>query len=241
MIKVVLSGKTYYYTPTTATTLTAGCSHNYTLTLKDNSSEMGVTSSSITEWTSKNTTGEAIAENDGIYVETAGTLSQKITDTSVTSLKVTGNLNATDLALLKTMAGSDGSLQSLDLSGAVIEGNELPANCFQDCTMLEDIILPTTLTKIGAYAFLDADCISSIDIPASVTFIGDGAFSVSTATGFNQIHILNSTQVVTFDGTMEDIFGVAWNKWLTVYVPAALLDSYLTTYNLSSTDKIEGE
>ena len=67
------------------------------------------------------------AQQTTVNVETAGTLSEQIGSDkyTITSLKITGNLNGTDFILLRDMAGIDldnvpteGKLATLDLSEA---------------------------------------------------------------------------------------------------------------------------
>lgn len=60
---------------------------------------------------------------------------------SVTNLTVTGNLNSVDVEQMKTNMTA---LTSIDLSGAVLTSNTLPANAFQGRTSLISVILPNT-------------------------------------------------------------------------------------------------
>lgn len=47
---------------------------------------------------------------------------------------------------------------------------------FGGCTKLKKIILPNTVTSIGAYAFYDCTALEDITIPSGVTSIGNNAF-----------------------------------------------------------------
>ncbi|MBR1752743.1 MAG: leucine-rich repeat domain-containing protein, partial [Ruminococcus sp.] len=47
---------------------------------------------------------------------------------------------------------------------------------FSDCTSLESITIPNSVTSIGEYAFSDCTSLTSITIPNSVTSIGEAAF-----------------------------------------------------------------
>ena len=52
---------------------------------------------------------------------------------------------------------------------------------FNGCTSLSNIVIPNSVTSIGDWAFSDCTSLSNIVIPDSVTSIGDGAFSSCTS------------------------------------------------------------
>lgn len=52
----------------------------------------------------------------------------------------------------------------------------IEAMAFQGCNALESVVLPSTLTNIGMYAFHSCDELKKIDIPASLNKIETGAF-----------------------------------------------------------------
>ncbi len=122
---------------------------------------------------------------------TAGNL-QNVVSTDVTSLKITGDLNGTDINYLRTLI-NDHSLTSLDLVDArIVEGGEayvvdgtsyntendkLGEFMFSSCANLESIVLPNNVTSIGTYAFYGCSALTSVTIPSSVTHIGNYAFS----------------------------------------------------------------
>lgn len=122
---------------------------------------------------------------------TAGNL-QNVVSTDVTSLKITGDLNGTDINYLRTLI-NDHSLTSLDLVDArIVEGGEayvvdgtsyntendkLGEFMFSSCANLESIVLPNNVTSIGNYAFSGCSALTSVTIPSSVTHIGNYAFS----------------------------------------------------------------
>lgn len=130
-----------------------------------------------------------------VEVKTAGTLKQLIEDIeNVTTLKVVGDLNGTDIYVLQRMSKHDSfdanyntksKLISLDLSEASIvaggkgyetSDNEIGNDMFSD-SYLRDIILPNNVTKIGYNAFQDCDDLEEITIPNSVTEIKMYAFA----------------------------------------------------------------
>ena len=109
-----------------------------------------------------------------VYVETPGTLADKIFDAGqrpafVTKLTVTGTLNDDDFTCMReTMT----SLVDIDLSGIT---NTTGVN-FRNKSNLVKILLPENLTSIGEYAFYECSSLTSITIPNSVTSIGEYAF-----------------------------------------------------------------
>ncbi len=54
---------------------------------------------------------------------------------------------------------------------------KLEESCFNDCDVLEQVILPDTVTEIGDYAFYTCEDLEYVYIPEGVTRIGNGAFS----------------------------------------------------------------
>ena len=51
---------------------------------------------------------------------------------------------------------------------------------FGYCSSLTNIIIPDSVTSIGAFAFVSCDSLTNIIIPDSVTSIGDAAFECCT-------------------------------------------------------------
>ncbi len=152
----------------------------------------------------------ASAEQVVVTLTEAGTLPAKIDSTqkyTITSLKVSGPINGTDVRYLREMAGqcikygnpsdyvgsTDGKLVDLDLADANIvsggDGYYLYGNAFfytEDNVFgqrffcgcnLKNITLPKSLTSIGESAFTGCSGLTSIVIPNHVTSIGRYAFS----------------------------------------------------------------
>lgn len=100
----------------------------------------------------------------------------------VTKMSVVGPMTANDLDLV---AQNMISLLSLDLSAATgIE--EIPDRLFEGST-LKEVILPSTVTRIGDRAFADCIMLSMSELPASVTEIGTEAFSGSSLISFSEL------------------------------------------------------
>lgn len=145
-------------------------------------------------------------------VETvAGGLRNVVADTSVSSLVVTGQMDASDFDFI----GSEMSeLKVLDISGVSIvayEGepvlplrkqnyraNEIPAYAFMGMT-LESVVLPETVEAVGESAFAST-AIVLLDIPESVKSIGMGAFSNCDA-----------LESVTIPASVTEIGEYAWS------------------------------
>lgn len=72
---------------------------------------------------------------------------------------------------------ADTSLVSIDASD-LTSWTEITNQAFDTCRMLTTVILPNTITNIGAYAFPSCDRLTSINLPEGLTTIGPNAFSV---------------------------------------------------------------
>ena len=118
----------------------------------------------------------------------------------VSSLKINGEINGDDIALIREMAGSDfnchktqGCLKKLDLSDArFIEGgcpyvhisrgelyssnDEVPDAMFVFCNQIKEIVLPENIIAIGDWAFQNCDSLANVNIPKSVSTLGKYSF-----------------------------------------------------------------
>ena len=56
-------------------------------------------------------------------------------------------------------------------------GNSIGEYAFYECSSLESIVIPNSVTSIGYAAFSKCSSLESIEIPNSVTNIGNHAFS----------------------------------------------------------------
>ena len=134
-----------------------------------------------------------------IELEKAGTLPDRITSIKkyeITNLKIIGEINGTDLRMIREMAGrdyisnsTDGKLSVLDLSKAkIVEGgvcyyydcytsnDVIGDRAFYGCSGLTSLTLPAGITKIGDDAFASCSGLTSLTLPAGITEIDDGAF-----------------------------------------------------------------
>ena len=167
-----------------------------------------------------------------IRLDEAGTLSGKIGSSKmykITNLKIIGEINGTDLRMIREMAGSDyrgdatkGQLSVLDLSEVkVVKGgdyyccytkygrysfeytsdDEIGDFAFKDCRSLTSLNLPSGITSIGEEAFYRCSGLTSLSLPSGVISIGHSAFC--DCSGLTSLTIptgITSINYLTFSG-----------------------------------------
>ena len=136
-----------------------------------------------------------------IEMEKAGTLPDRIASSKkykITNLKIIGEINGTDLKMIREMAGSNntyGKLSVLDLSEArIVEGGDsyytdydnnnnyytsndvIGRMAFFGCSGLMSLNLPAGITEIDYGAFEGCSGLTSLNLPAGITSIGSWAF-----------------------------------------------------------------
>ena len=150
---------------------------------------------------------DLITKQITIKLEKAGTLPDRIPSRKkykVTNLKIIGEINGTDLRMIRDMAGSnstgnstDGKLSVLDLSEAkIVEGGDyyyydydnnrnnyyytsndvIGDKAFCYCRGLTSLTLPDGITSIGYCAFNGCSGLTSLTLPDGITSIGSWAF-----------------------------------------------------------------
>ena len=138
---------------------------------------------------------DLITKQITINLEEAGTLPDRIASSKkykITNLKIIGEINGTDLKMIREMAGGNytaGKLSVLDLSEAkIVEGGDsyyynyytsndvIGSYAFHDCSRLTSLNLPAGITSIGDGAFHGCSGLTSLTLPAGITEIGDDAF-----------------------------------------------------------------
>ena len=144
---------------------------------------------------------DLITKQITIKLEEAGTLPDRIGSSKkykITNLKIIGEINGTDLRMIREMDGSfEGKLSVLDLSEAKIveggdyycihyeyEGNRkfytsndvIGSYAFNDCSGLTSLTLPAGITGIGTGAFIGCSGLTSLTLPAGITWISSDAF-----------------------------------------------------------------
>jgi hypothetical protein len=110
-----------------------------------------------------------------ITVNTPGSMGDSILKyvdfVDVQSLKLRGKLNSDDIYSLKNRLTS---LLEIDLSD--LDWPEIPADQFNDKTLLERVILPNNVKKIGNNAFYNCRKLQSVEFPSTLESIGTYAF-----------------------------------------------------------------
>ena len=145
-----------------------------------------------------------------IKLDEAGTLPNRISESKkylITNLKIVGEVNGTDLRLIRDMAGAayfgeeftpgntPGKLSTLDLSETkIVNGgtyyysfsintsfytsDDCLGHCaFSGCKSLTSLVIPSGVTSIGQYAFSGCKGLTSLVIPSGVTSIDRYVFS----------------------------------------------------------------
>ena len=135
------------------------------------------------------------AQQITLHVERAGTLHGMINASRlpyITDLKLTGELNGTDISFIRTLVKKN--LRFLDLSEArIVEGGAIYYSNYR-----------TSNDIIGSYMFYNPDyspispcAISKINLPNSVTGIEEGAFK--SCTRLTDINIPNSVTSIGYE------------------------------------------
>jgi len=92
----------------------------------------------------------------------------------VVSMTIAGQLNASDLKILKEMA-TKGKLTTINMSEVTL--TKIPDRMFQGCAVLTSIKLPQTLKAIGNELFADCVNLTSISLPDSLVSLAGNAFN----------------------------------------------------------------
>ena len=145
---------------------------------------------------------DLITKQITIKLDEAGTLEKKIGSSrmyKITNLKIVGEINGTDLRMIREMAGrnyqgytTEGNLSVLDLSEAkIVKGGDyyydyyyeyytsndkIGDYAFYNCSRLTSLNLPDGITEIGYSTFRGCTGLTSLNLPVSITTIGESAF-----------------------------------------------------------------
>ena len=102
------------------------------------------------------------------------------------------------------------TVSSIDLSGKITDVSnpekeyeilEIGEDSFLNYRLLEEMVLPESITSIGGSAFYNCEKLNKINLPNSLTYIGDGAFQYCAS--LEKIIIPNNITTIkerTFDG-----------------------------------------
>ena len=180
-----------------------------------------------------------------ITLEKAGTLPDRIASSKknkITNLKIIGEINGTDLRMIREMAGSnsngnstDGKLSVLDLSEAkIVKGGDCYLNngydytsndvigsrAFLGCSVLTSLTLPAGITSIATGVFSSCSGLTSLNLPAGITEIGSYAFQ--GCSGLTSIYVYAEKVPKIGSNAFEECDA----KKCTVYVPMGTYDDY---------------
>lgn len=110
-----------------------------------------------------------------VHITTPGTLDDAIAGQgTIKDLTVTGTIDSTDFMTM----GDIFVLENLDLSGATVVNNRVPREAFIFHFYLTSVILPPTVTGIGAYAFCNCSKLAQLELPTSLKVIDTYAFAM---------------------------------------------------------------
>lgn len=120
-----------------------------------------------------------------------------------------GCTSLSDIKLPPTKLTTTGSttfkgtaIKTMDLSN--LTEKYLQSYLFQDCSQLESVILPSTLTYIGSYAFQNCTSLRSIDISnTSITNLSTSATNDGSKTAYTFDGCTNLQEVITNPGQIK--------------------------------------
>lgn len=93
--------------------------------------------------------------------------------------------------------------RSYEIKKVIVSGGatNISKYAFSNCTTLESVDLPNSITWIGSCAFFKCSSLTTVDIPRSVTYIGNSAFNgCSSLTSVMLPEGLSSIEPMTFRG-----------------------------------------
>ena len=183
-------------------TFTAGKQHNFTITVNKRPDtgtyEFALSGESITPWENDPVSHDAVAREYVIVnVPEAGTLDKCIEDsgkdlTKVQNLKITGQLNSRDFAVMrykmerlkginlkdvKIVAGEGGNLEEGTMDYSESKEDMIPKDAMVNKETLTHLVLPDRLKVIGINAFNNCINLSgSLILPEGLEELGQGAF-----------------------------------------------------------------
>ena len=183
-------------------TFTAGKQHNFTITVNKRPDtgtyEFALSGESITPWENDPVSHDAVAREYVIVnAPEAGTLDKCIEDsgkdlTKVQNLKITGQLNSRDFAVMrykmerlkginlkdvKIVAGEGGNLEEGTMDYSESKEDMIPKDAMVNKETLTHLVLPDKLKVIGINAFNNCINLSgSLILPEGLEELGQGAF-----------------------------------------------------------------
>ena len=197
---------------------------------------------------------DLITEQITIKLDKAGTLPNKIESSKkykITNLKIVGEINGTDLRMIREMAGLDyeaniteGKLSVLDLSetkivvggdyynsskgGIYTSNDEIGDFAFWNCSGLTSLTLPANLIEIGRNSFMNCSGLTSLALPAGITKIGCYAFL--DCSSLTSLEIPSSVKTIG-EGALGRCFSLSNIVCLPIVAPSIFPDENLSNSN----------
>ena len=230
-IRIEHGDKTFHYTLPSDKELKSGYSHNYTLAVSENKTEIVLCSDNITNWINDNNSGNAVEDvvkvpnNEVWYTTTDGEIVNLSSVENNYGNRVSDNVYKDGKGIilfsggdLKSI-GNTAFMSCTNLKSVVIPDcvTHIEPGAFQNCTSLTSINIPDNVIRIDA-AFLGCSALTSISIPKNVTQIAQYAFS--DCTSLTRVEVKATVPPTIFSETFDN------STALKIYVPKESIDAY---------------
>ncbi len=205
LVSITINGIAYKYNKTEDMSFVAGKQHNFTITVNkrgEGDFEFTLSGESITAWENDSASHDARAkEYIIINVDTPGTLDKCIAAagkdlTQLRNLKITGNINARDFAVMRYKMSLLGALNLKEVN--IVKGDggslgedegyngagdlEIPESALESKKTLISFVFPDKLRVIKSGAFCDCSNLSgSLVLPEGLEDIEKAAFRSCTS------------------------------------------------------------
>jgi hypothetical protein len=230
-IKIEHGDKTFHYTLPSDKELKSGYSHNYTLAVSENKTEIVLCSDNITNWINDNNSGNAVEDvvkvpnNEVWYTTTDGEIVNLSSVENNYGNRVSDNVYKDGKGIISFSGGDLKSIGNTafmsctNLKSVVIPDcvTHIEPAAFQNCTSLTSINIPDNVIRIDA-AFLGCSALTSISIPKNVTQIAQYAFS--DCTSLTRVEVKAAVPPTIFSETFDN------STALKIYVPKESIDAY---------------
>ena len=166
------------------------------------------------------------------FLDEAGTLLSSVdpkVKNSLTTMKIHGPLNASDIDFIQEIGGTNGNLAELDLTEAsIVSGGGyynddyqtyndiIGQKMFVNCSKLTTLLLPKGITQIRQNAFSGCERLNKLVIYDKLSSIQSGAF--------NNIYSLKTVEIDSNNENFCIIDGIIYDKAITtlIYCPKGL-------------------
>ncbi len=184
----------------------------------------------------RDTTNKILRTEQAPWIEYKEQIQKVVVNSGITEI---GDYAFFECVALTSVSLPD-TLQKLDGWGGAVGNVDKTYGCFQSCTALENITLPSSLLEIESYVFNGCTALKKIEIPNNVTTIGKYAFFECSA-----LERVSFGNAVTSLG--ENAFRntglkrINWNEALTAIPNSAFFGSGLVEVELPETIQSVGQ